>query len=263
MELESLSFAVDDDGVAHIHLAGGDRGNPVDLNLTQELGWVASECADRGDVRAVLLTADGRFFSVGGDLRSMAKDPDGTTSFISQATVGFHAATARFARMDAPVVVAVHGLAAGGGVSIVAAADFALAGRSASFYAAYPAIGMAVDGGFSYFVPRRVGTRRATEFLLRNETWDAETAAANGLITEVVEDDALRDAAWALARQLASGPTVSFGEMKRLFLSGAEESLETQLELEARSMVKVTRTQDTRNAIQAVAAKQKPTFEGR
>lgn len=258
----SVLLDVDTDGVAHVTLAQGERGNPFDQRAVRELSAVATECVDDPRVRAVLLTAQGRFFSVGGDLAELGASKEALHRFITNATVGMHSAVSRFARCDAPVVCAVHAMCAGGGVSLAAGADFVLAGASAQFYAAYPAIGLSIDGGGSYFLPRRVGSRRATSFYLRNERWTAEQALAHGLVTEVVPDDALHDQAFALARELAAGPTKTFGEVKNLLLSSFDAPLEAQLEAEARSMGRVARTHDTWEAIVATAAKRKPDFRG-
>lgn len=250
-------------GIARVHFTQSDRGNPFDEVSTRELSLVATECDEDPAVRCAVITAGGRYFSVGGDLRSLGASREALPRFIKNATVGFHTGLSRLARMDAPTVVAVHGLAAGGGVSLVAACDFAVAARSASFYCAYPAIGLSVDGGGSYWLPRRVGSRRAASFYLRNETWTAEQALEHGLVSEVVDDDRLGSRVDELAAELAAGPTRAYGEVKNLLLSSPDQSLEGQLELEARAMARAARTDDAWNAISAVAAKQKPTFEGR
>lgn len=255
MTYESLSLDIGEDGVAAITLTQPDRGNPIDLRLCTELGHVASAIDEDPRVRAVLIQGAGRFFSVGGDLASLGADRDGLAPFIKEATAGFHSATSRFARMDAPVVSCVHAVAAGGGVSLAASADFLLAGRSAAFVAAYQAIGFAIDGGGSYSVPRRVGQQRARAFYLRDQTWTAEQALEYGLVDEVHDDEALPAAARALAAELAGGPTHAYGEVKNLLLSTSEQSLEGQLELEARAMVRTARSDATWDAIQAMVAK--------
>ncbi|MEA2168545.1 MAG: 2-(1,2-epoxy,2-dihydrophenyl)acetyl-CoA isomerase [Solirubrobacteraceae bacterium] len=260
MEAFALDIA---DGVARVRFTQGARGNPFDATSCAELSLVATECDAGPAVRSVLITAEGRFFSVGGDLASLGESREGLGRFIKNATVGFHSGVSRFARMDAPTVVAVHALAAGGGVSLVAACDFAIAARSATFYAAYPAIGLTVDGGGSYYLPRRVGTRRATAFYLRNETWTAEQALEYGLISEVVDDEDLAAAAADLAAELASGPTRAYGSVKNLLLASSQSTLEGQLELEAREMARIGATDDAWNAINAVARKERPGFEGR
>ena len=250
------------DGIGRIRLVQGDRGNPFDQTMTSELSLVASECIRRPDVRAVLIEAEGRFFSVGGDLRTLGAGREALASFIETGTAGLHTGVSRLARMDAPVIAAVHAMAAGGAVSLLAACDFVIAARSARFYAAYAGVGLAIDGGGSYFLPRRVGTRRAASFYLRNETWSAAEAREYGLVTDVVDDDQVRGAAESLAAQLAAGPTRSFGEMKRLLLSSWDTPLEAQLEAEARAMARAVRTEDCWNAITSVARKSTPTFRG-
>jgi 2-(1,2-epoxy-1,2-dihydrophenyl)acetyl-CoA isomerase len=262
MELTSFSFEIKE-AVAHITLDQGERGNPFDRRFAAEFNELATECSANPAVRAVLIDAKGRFFSVGGDLNALARDREALARFVPAATADLHMAISRFARMNAPVVVAVHALAAGGAVALIAGADFALAAPSAKFYAAFAGIGIISDSGGSYFLPRRIGQRRATQFLMLNETLSAPEAVDAGLINRVVEEDALAAEAWALAARLAQGPTLAYGELKNLLLASSLENLEGQLESEARAMARVTRTDDAWNAIRAVLGKQKPTFAGR
>jgi 2-(1,2-epoxy-1,2-dihydrophenyl)acetyl-CoA isomerase len=258
------AFALDvADGVGHVTLDQPERGNPFDLAFTTEISQIATELDEDPSVRCVLIDARGKYFSVGGDLKSMAADRDDLPRFIKNATAGLHMGLSRLCRMRAPVVVSVHALAVGGSVSLCAAADFCIAARSARFYAAYTGIGLVPDGGGSTFLPRRVGMRRTTEFLMRNRTWSADQALEYGLLNEVFDDDRLEAEAWALARELAAGPTVAFGEIKNLLLSTYEEPIEAQMEQEARAMVRATRSDDGWNGVNAVLGKQPPTFTGR
>lgn len=250
------------DGIAHVSLAQPERGNPFDLAFTTEISQLATELDEDDSVRCVLIDAQGKFFSVGADLKTMTRQRSELPRFIKNATAGLHTGLSRLTRMPAPVVVSVHGLAVGGSVALCAAADFVVAARSAKFYSAYAGIGLVPDGGGSTFLPRKVGMGRAKEFLMRNRTWSAEQAAAYGLINDVVDDEDLADASWDLARELAAGPTVAFGEIKNLLLSTYEQPVEAQMELEARAMVRATRSEDGWNAVNAVLAKQAPTFEG-
>lgn len=251
------------DGIGRITLDQPARGNPFDLAFCTQLSEIATEFDEDPSIRCVLIDAQGGLFSVGGDLKSLAGGRDELPRFIKNATAGLHMGLSRLSRMRAPVVVAVHGLAVGGAVSLCAAADFVVAARSASFYAGYTGIGLVPDAGGSTFLPRRVGTRRATSFLMRNQRWSAEEALGYGLVSDVVDDAALTDSAWDLARELAAGPTVAFGEIKNLLHSTFEQPIEAQMELEARAMARVTRSEDAWGAINAVLAKQKPEFHGR
>ena len=250
------------DGIGRVRLAQPERGNPFDTAFLDEISRVATECDENDGVRAVLIQAEGRFFSVGADLKMLSKDREDLRRVIKNGTAGLHMAISRFARMDAPVVTAVHALAAGGGVALAAASDFCLAGRSARFYCGYTGIGLTPDGGASAMVARRVGSRRATDFFMRNRTWSAEEALEYGLVSEVVPDEELAERASALAAELAAGPTRTFGELKNLLLSAPDQTLEAQLEDEARAMGRVVRTDDAWNAMAAVVAKTTPTFEG-
>jgi 2-(1,2-epoxy-1,2-dihydrophenyl)acetyl-CoA isomerase len=262
MSYKSFKFEIAD-GIAHVTFNQPERGNPMDLDFNNELSRIATECDETPGVRCVLIDAAGKYFGVGADLKTMNRDRAALPIFIKNATVGLHSALSRFTRMDAPVIAAVHGLTVGGFVSLCAAADFCIAAKSARFYSAYTGIGLLCDGGGSTFLPRRVGTRKTTEFYLRNQTWSAEEALANGLINSVVDDAVLQDLAWALARELAAGPTRAFGEIKNLILSTWEQPIESQMELEARAMARVTRTEDGWNGVCEVAARRKPTFVGR
>ncbi len=261
MTFDALHFEIKD-GVACITFNQPERGNPFDCKLGEELCELASECREDGTIRAVLFSARGKHFSVGGDLKALASSRKNLDRFINTATVTVHTAIARFARLDAPVVVAVNGMACGAAVAFSAAADFVLASSEAKFYAAFTGLGLACDSGSSYFLPRRVGTRRAAEFLLLNQSWSADEAAQYGLINRVVAPDTLGETAWQLAQRLAAGPTRSFGEIKNLLLSSWEQPLEAQLELEARAISRSARTNDAWAGIQAVTAKQKPVFSG-
>lgn len=249
--------------VAHLTLTQPDRGNPFDSRFCSELCEVAIECDENADVRAVLIQAQGRYFSVGADLKWLGSDRDQLPRRLKAATADLHMAIARLSRCDAPVVLSAHSLVTGGAVALTAMADFAVAARSARFYAAYNAIGFVSDGGGSYFLPRRVGTRRATEFLMLNQTWSAAEALTNGLVSTVVEDVELESEALILARTIAAGPTRTFGEMKRLLLSTHDQPLDTQLELEARAIARCSKTQDSWGAIQSVLAKEPSQFSGR
>lgn len=250
------------EGIAHITFNQPERGNPMDLAFCQEFSRIATECDETPGVRCVLIDARGKYFGVGADLKTMNQDQQDLKLFVKNATAGLHAALSRFSRMDAPVVVSTHGLTVGGFVSLCAMADFCMAAESARFYAAYTGIGLVCDAGGSTFLPRRVGSRRATEFLLRNLTWDAHAAREAGLVNTVVRDAELVDAAWSLARELADGPTRAYGEIKNLLLSSASQPIEAQMEMEARAMGRIVRTADAWNAIREVSQRRTPVFKG-
>ncbi len=261
MELSAFRFSVSE-GVAHITLAQPKRGNPFDATFCEEFKHIAIECDERRDIRAVLIDAEGPYFSVGGDLKTFANgERDALPRFIKDATANIHMGLSRMARMDAPVILAANTLIAGGGVAMAAAADFVLVGPEARFYAAFAGIGFSCDCGSSYFLPRRVGSRKAFSFFARNENWNAQQAVDYGLASELHPAETLADAAKNLAEELAKGPTFTIGKYKNLFLSSFSNTLETQMEAEARTLADCTRTDDTWNAVLAVARKEPVTFK--
>jgi len=178
-------------------------------------------------------------------------------------TTYLHAAVSRFAWMNIPLIAAVNGVAAGAGLSLVASCDMAIAADHARFTSAYTQIGLSPDGSSTYYLTRLLGTRRATELYLTNRTLNATEALDWGLVNRVVPAPALLEAARALAAQFAQGPTLAYGGVKKLMLSAPTETLESQLEREARQIAELSLSADSREAIRAFVDKRKPVFHGR
>ncbi|MCP3468713.1 enoyl-CoA hydratase-related protein [Bradyrhizobium sp. CCGUVB1N3] len=252
-----------ENGLAHIDLAQPTRGNPIDGTFCREFGLAISELSERADVRAVLLSARGRLFSVGGDLMSLVSQGEALPATIKAWTADLHAAIARMVRMRAPVVASVHGNVAGGSVSLMAAADLVVMAETARISAAFSKIGFSPDSGSTTTVTRRIGVARARRFFLLGEALDAGTALSLGLVDFVVPDDAVQSEALRIARELAAGPTEAFGAIKRLFSQTSDRSFESQLEEEAQTLAAISRTADAREGVRAFTEKRKPVFEGK
>ena len=251
-----------DDGLAHIILDQPTRGNPIDGDFCREFGLAIAELSERAEVRAVLLSARGRLFSVGGDLMSLVKQGDALPRTIKAWTADIHVAIARMVQMRAPVVAAVHGNVAGGSVSLMAAADLVVMAESARISAAFSRIGFSPDSGSTTTLTRRIGVARARRFFLLGETFDAATALSLGLVDFVVPDDAVPSEAARIAKELATGPTEAFGAIKRLFAQTHDRSFESQLEEEAQTLATISKTADAREGVKAFVEKRKPVFTG-
>ena len=262
MGYENLRFEASN-GVARITLGRPDAANAIDLALARELADAALRCDEDPALRAVVLTGEGKMFCAGGDIGSFAGAGDGVPALLKQITAHFHVAVSRFAHMDAPVIAAVNGPAAGAGLALACAADLALASEAAKFTMAYTRLGLAPDGSSTWYLPRLVGNRRALELLLTNRTLSAEEALHWGLVNRVVPAAALLGEAEALARELASGATLAFGAVKRLLLLSAGQGLEAQMEWEAHAIADAARSRDGSEGIAAFLAKRAPRFEGR
>ena len=253
-----------DGGVAIITLNRPDAANSLNVPMSEELVKVATHCDSNPDIRAVVFTGAGKMFSAGGDLHAFAAQGDGMAEYIRYATTGLHAAISRFARMNAPFLVAVNGVAAGAGFSMAICGDLVFAAESAKFTEAYTKAGVSPDGSSTFFLPRLVGHVKAMQLILLNDVLSAQQAKEWGLVNEVVADDKLMSRVMAVAHQLAAGPTLAFGESKRLIADSYSNTLETQMELETRAIAGLARhSQDTRDAIIAFTKKQKIEFQGR
>ena len=260
MPENSVLFAVRDN-VAHVTLNRPQAGNALDLEMAKELAAAALECERDRHVRAVLLSGAGKSFCAGGDVKIFVAQQD-LPRYLRQITSHLHLAVSRFARLDAPVIAAVHGSAAGGGFSLAISCDLVLAAESATFLMAYTKIGMAPDGGSTYFLPRLVGLKRAMELTLTNRVLSATEAREWGIVTEVVPQENLASRAEELARTLAQGPTGAFGSAKRLLHGGWNQTLETQMELESRAIAEAGSTADGQEGIRAFVEKRTAKFTG-
>jgi len=262
MEFKTLLFNVRDH-VAHIILNRPDAANSINEEMGKDLMHASLRCDEDPDIRAVLISGAGKMFSGGGDLKAFSAKGEQLPYHVKEITTYLHAAMSRLTRMDAPVVAAVHGAAAGAGLSIAIACDIVIAAETTRFMVAYTRAGLTPDGSATYFLPRLVGFKRALELTLTNRMFSAKEALEWGLVTRVVPDNELLEQAQAMALHLASGPTRAYGIAKRLLHSGWTETLETQMENESQAIAHSTRTEDAREGITAFLEKRPPKFKGK
>lgn len=245
--------------VALVTLNRPESANTLNLQMAMDLLAAALTCARNAAVRAVVLTGAGRNFCFGGDLRAMAARETGGDDYIRELTTYLHAAIAHFTRMDAPVIAAVNGTAAGAGVGLVAMADLALCASGSKFNLAYTNAGLTPDAGTSFLLPRSVGAKRTMELLLLNRTLLANEALSWGLVNEVVADEALLPRALALAEQLAGGASGAYGATKRL-VAASLGALESQMHLESETIAARAVSAEGAEGISAFLEKRKPQF---
>ena len=248
--------------VALVTLNRPDSANTLNLQMGMDLLAAALACARNADVRAVVLTGAGRNFCFGGDLRAMASRDTAGDDYIRELTTYLHAAIAHFTRMDAPVIAAVNGTAAGAGVGLVAMADLAVCARSAKFNLAYTNAGLTPDAGTSFLLPRTVGAKRTMELLLLNRTLSAAEALSWGLVNEVVADEELPARALAIAEQLADGATRAYGATKRL-VAASLGAFESQMILESETIAAHAVGAEGTEGISAFLGKRRPQFPGK
>lgn len=219
------------------------------------------EAATNDQVRVVVITGAGRGFCSGQDLRA-AMEGGGDGADVRAHLRDHYVPMIRAMRnLQKPVVAAVNGVAAGAGMSLALAADFRIAGESASFIQAFVRIGLVPDAGSSYFLPRLIGTAKALELTMLGDTVDSAEALRIGLVNRVVPDADLPHATAEFASRLARGPR-SAGLIKQLISTSLDNALETQLEREEDAQFAAAGSSDFAEGVGAFIAKRPARFTG-
>lgn len=248
------------EGVARITLSRPAQGNVIDLAMAKALLSAAIDCDSDSSLKCVILSAEGKLFSGGGDVRSFAAAGAEAPRLIKSITAHLHAAIATLARMNKPLVTVIAGPAAGAGLSLAVLGDIAIASRAARFSLAYAAVGLSPDGGASWLLPRLIGLRRAQELALTNVQLTADEAAELGLITRAVEAAELEGEVEKLVAQLQTAATAALGRTRQLLLASFQSTFETQMDMEATAISELMRTTDAREGVAAFLEKRKPRF---
>ncbi len=262
MAYEKILFDVAE-GIATITLNRPEAFNALDPQLANEFHDAIIVCSEDEAVRVVVVTGTGRAFCAGGDVKGFCEKIDMIGAHVKHLTTDLHGAVSRMIRMPKPVISAVNGVAAGGGMSLALAGDLILATESARFTMAYTQIGASPDGSSSFTLPRLVGVKRALELTLLNPVLSAADAVEWGIVNRVFPDDDFSQEVQKIAAQLAQGPTQAYGRAKALFYSSTSETLETQMEHETLHIAASGKTADFREGIFAFAEKRSPNFQGR
>jgi 2-(1,2-epoxy-1,2-dihydrophenyl)acetyl-CoA isomerase len=240
--------------------------NAVDHVTIAALAAAAAEVAEDEAARAVVLRGAGPHFCAGGDVRMFGSLVDlpaeARARTLGQIVDALHPLLARLRHMPKPVVAAVQGAAAGFGLSLVLAADLALAAEDAVFASGYIHLGTSPDGGMTWTLPRTVGLKRAAELMFLGDRFDARRALELGIVNRVVPASALLDAARALGQRLAEGPSRAYAAGKALLQAAVGETLDRQLRLEAESFAACAATDDFVEGVRAFLEKRRPNFSG-
>ncbi|MBM7518087.1 enoyl-CoA hydratase/isomerase family protein [Nocardioides nitrophenolicus] len=244
-------------GVARITLADGERGNPIHPGSVAQL-HDAVRAAHRDGARVVVLAAEGRFFSVGGDLGAFA-GADDVAGFIDDLAEALHRVVSELVRSDAIVVSAVQGTAAGAGFPLAAAADVVIAADNVKFSLAYTKVGLSPDGGSSLLV-NTLGLHRALRLALLGDLLTAQDAYDAGLVARVVPTDELAATVDQVVEGLAAGSATANAAAKRLLREVAAPAPEAALRKETLSIRTLAVSPDGREGVAAFVGKRAPEF---
>ncbi len=251
------------DAVVTLTLNRPETMNSLSVELKQALLDALSDASSDESVRAVVLTGTGRGFCVGQDLKEHVANLSGEPEPLSTVTQHYNPIVTALATMPKPVIAAVNGMAAGAGAGLAFACDFRIASSSAGFLIAFANIGLTLDTGVSWTLPRLIGSARASALALLAEPVTAEAALEMGLVNAVAEPDRLVPAAHELAARLAAGPTAAYAAIKASLAYAQSATLADALAREAELQSMMGATADHRNATAAFVAKQQPVFTGR
>lgn len=253
-----------DEGIAHLRLNRPEASNGMDVPFLRALYDAIMTAHGQADLRVLVLSGEGPHFCAGGDVKTFAAKGEALPDYLREATAWLQNVAQGLLALQAPVIAAVHGFAAGGGgFGLVCASDIVIAAESAKFMSGAARAGMAPDAGSSVTLTQIVGVRKALEIFLENPVLDAAEALRIGLVTRVVPDDDLHEAAFATARKLAASAPLALAATKRLVWSGLGSRVEAQLPEEARTVAELSGTADAREGLAAVLERRRPTFTGR
>jgi 2-(1,2-epoxy-1,2-dihydrophenyl)acetyl-CoA isomerase len=248
----------EDGSVATVTIDNPSRRNAVSIDDTEALAETLRSLSADEAVRCIVLTGAGDAFCAGLDLAAAAETSP-SAALIDQ---GFHAAVRELMTCSKPIIARVDGPAIGAGAALAVACDLVYAAESATIGFSFARIGLSADTGATFTLPRLVGVQKATELLYTGERLPAEEAESLGLFTDVVPDDELDELIEERAGLLAEGPTKSFAALRRLLVRSNSNTLETQLELEAREQLRMFHTSDVVEGIAAFTEDREPDFSG-
>lgn len=252
------------DGVADVQLGDADGSSRMTASTVSELLEVVERIAGDTSVRAVLLRPRGQDFSAGGDIAMFESMLDqGLAQSLQGLIDDFHVALASLVSLDVPIVAAVRGAAVGAGLGLACIADVVVVAEDATLAAGGSAIGLAADGGATWYLPRLVGLRRAQEMLFLNRRLDGREAVDWGIATSVESPETVDEKALGIAQRLASGPTSAYAHFRALLIAAYETPLAVQLAHEGMAMTASAATDDAADAIRSFIRRERPIFNGR
>jgi 2-(1,2-epoxy-1,2-dihydrophenyl)acetyl-CoA isomerase len=255
------------DGIARISFNRPEARNAVSIEMRTALIDAMLDVEKDPSIRCVVLRGAGKNFMAGGDVKSFAElaklEPEERHSHFVKRIHTIQPLLIAMARMQKPIVCVLQGAAVGFGFSLAMACDLVVAASDARLACSYIGIGASPDGAGTYYLPQLVGVKKAMEIAMLGEFIDAPTALSLGLVNRVAAEGELEEEAEALIQRLAKAPTVGLGNIKQLIYAAADNSLESQMSLEAECFANCAASEDWVEGVTAFTEKRKPQFRGR
>jgi len=259
MELKTILYKKED-GMGKVRFNRPDARNALDLVMREELEWIISDVRYDNGVRVLVITAEGKSFCAGGDIKTMG----GRESVIGglEREIKIMKIFRNLAYLEKPVIAGVDGAATGAGLSLLLACDIVLASERATFGAPFTRIGLVPDTGTTYFLPRVVGLAKAREMIVTGELIDANEAYRVGLITRIVAHEELEGRVNSLAQSLSKSATKAIGMAKINLLKGLDADLRSVNIFESYGNALLFRSEDHKEGVEAFLNKRETRFKG-
>jgi 2-(1,2-epoxy-1,2-dihydrophenyl)acetyl-CoA isomerase len=250
-----------DNNVAWISLNRPEVFNSFNREMALQLQTTLDDCNSNANVRAIVITGNGKAFCAGQDLKEVT-DPELNPGFRKILEEHYNPIIQKIRNIEKPIIAAVNGVAAGAGANIALACDIVVATEQASFIQAFSKIGLVPDSAGTFFLPRLIGFQKASALMMLGEKVTASEALAIGMIYKIVPSELFDEEVRNLANNLAQMPTKAIGLTKRLLNQSMNNNLEQQLKLESDLQIEASSSNDYNEGVTAFVEKRKPEFKG-
>lgn len=260
MSTPSIGVAISNN-VAFLTLNRPEVFNSFNREMALRLQSELDHCAENNEVRAIVISGNGKAFCAGQDLKEVTT-PELNPGFKAILDEHYNPIIQKIRSITKPVIGAVNGVAAGAGANIALACDIVVASERASFIQAFSKIGLVPDSGGTFFLPRLIGFQKASALMMLGDKVSAEEAENLGMIYKVFNTEDFKDEVTVLAEKMAKMPTKALGMTKQLLNESMTNSLEEQLALESKLQIEAAQSNDYNEGVSAFVEKRKPNFKG-
>lgn len=259
--MSSIELKIENN-IAYITLNRPEVFNSFNREMALNLQQVFDDCESNSEVRAIVLTGNGKAFCAGQDLKEVTS-PELNPGFKKILEEHYNPIITRIRTIKKPIIGAINGVAAGAGANIALACDIVVAHEKVSFIQAFSLIGLIPDSAGTFFLPRLIGFQKASALAMLGDKVSADEAEKMGMIYKVLPLESFEEEVNKLALKLANMPTLALGKIKEAFNQSLTNNLEEQLALESKLQIEAAQTKDYEEGVSAFVEKRKPTFKGK